>query len=60
MTKRGENILTIIAGIILVPPMFLGVMMLIGLVIEGIGENSEQHDRCLKAATNGYDIKRCR
>ncbi len=60
MLKRAETIMAVIMCIVLVPPMFLGIMYVIGSAVDGIAEHSEQHDRCLKAATNGYDIKRCR
>lgn len=60
MTKRGETILTIIMCIVLVPPMFFGVMYVIGSGVDTIASNMESRDRCLKAATNGYDIKQCR
>jgi len=46
-------------GIIL-PPALLGAMTLLGLVIDIAAQHSEQHDRCLKQATNGYEIRACR
>jgi hypothetical protein len=40
--------------------MFLGVLAVLGMIIETAGQRSEEHDRCLKRATNGYEIERCR
>lgn len=55
-----QQILGIIMAIVLMPPMLLGMLMMLGMVIEGIGQHNEQHDRCLKAAKTGYEIKQCR
>lgn len=60
LTERGEKILHIVLCIILLPPMLLGALMVFGMMIENIGQHNEQHDRCLKNATNGYEIKQCR
>jgi len=60
MTERTERIVFTIATIILVPPMFILVLMVVGMMIEGIGEHKEMRERCLKQATNGYEIERCR
>lgn len=45
---------------IFVPPLFVGAMALVASVIDGAAQHSERHDRCLKQATNGYDIQKCR
>ena len=47
-------------AVILVPPMLLGVLMVVGMMIEVIGQHNEEHERCLKRATNGYEIRQCR
>ena len=60
MTERGERILGIVMAVILVPPMLLGVLMVVGMMIEVIGQHNEEHERCLKRATNGYEIRQCR
>lgn len=31
-----------------------------GMMMEGASQRSEDHDRCMKHATNGYEIERCR
>lgn len=55
-----ETILTILLSIILVPPLFLAALMVVGLMIDGVAETRTEHDRCLKHATNGYEIRQCR
>ncbi len=42
------------------PAMFIGALWLLGSMGEGIGRHNAEHDRCLKHATNGYEIKQCR
>jgi len=41
------------------PTMCIGALMLLGLLIDGFEQRSTEHDRCLKQATNGYEIKQC-
>ena len=38
----------------------LAVLTVLGMAIEGIGRHQEDRERCLKQATNGYEIERCR
>jgi hypothetical protein len=42
------------------PAMLIGALWLLGSMVEGIGRHNTEHDRCLKHATNGYEIKQCR
>lgn len=42
------------------PAMFIGMLWLLGSMGEGISRYNSEHDRCLKHATNGYEIKQCR
>lgn len=35
-------------------------VFVLGPMIDGVAHRSEEHDRCLKNATNGYEIKQCR
>lgn len=42
------------------PAMLVGMLMLVGMIGEGITQHKTEHDRCLKQATNGYEIKQCR
>jgi phosphate/sulfate permease len=39
--------------------MAIGVLFVIESSIDGITQHIIEHDRCLKQATNGYEIKRC-
>jgi hypothetical protein len=36
------------------------VVSVIGMTIESIGQHQEYRERCLKQATNGYEIEKCR
>jgi hypothetical protein len=36
------------------------VVFVLGSMVDGYGDYQDQHERCLKQATNGYDIQRCR
>lgn len=40
--------------------MFFGAIMVLGMMIDTAAHRQEQHDRCLKNATNGYEIERCK
>ena len=42
------------------PAMLIGGLMLIGMMVDGISQYNVERDRCLKQATNGYEIKQCR
>jgi hypothetical protein len=42
------------------PAMLCGSLLLLGMMIDGVAQYDEDHDRCLKNATNGYEIKQCR
>lgn len=39
--------------------MFLGALLVVGETLDGITRYNSAHDRCLKKATNGYEIKQC-
>lgn len=36
------------------------VLSVIGMSIESIGQHQEDRERCLKHATNGYEMEQCR
>ena len=42
------------------PAMFIGMLWLLGSMGEGYTQYRTDHDRCMKHATNGYEIERCR
>lgn len=46
--------------VIIVGAMFMLGVSIIGAAIEATGERLESRERCLRAATNGYEIERCR
>lgn len=60
MTHWKETLITITLGAIVVPPLLVLLLWLVGGAIETVAKHSEEHDRCLKQATNGYEIRQCR
>lgn len=38
----------------------IAIMFVVAVIVENMSDNDEAHDRCLKHATNGYEIKQCR
>jgi hypothetical protein len=55
-----EKLLNWLVGPILVVGGFLAIMTVIGMMMDTAAERSEDHDRCMKHATNGYEIEKCR
>ena len=39
---------------------FVFIVFVLGPTIDVADQRREEHDRCLKRATNGYEIKKCR
>lgn len=58
--ETRDRLIEITLCILLLPPMLVGAIMVAGMMIDGVAEHQAQHDRCLKRATNGYEIKQCR
>lgn len=52
-------LLTWLAGAVVIVIMFILAMWLLSTIIENAGDRSANYDRCLKQATNGYEIKKC-
>lgn len=53
----------IVAVVVIVPLAIIGAVFVVGLLgaaVEGITDWQIEHDRCLKRATNGYEIRRCK
>jgi len=48
-----------IAMAVCVPPLFVAAMIALGTMIDDIVQYQEQHDRCLRHASNGYEIRQC-
>lgn len=42
------------------PALLIGGLYVLGTMGEGITRYNVEHDRCLKHANNGYDIRQCR
>jgi hypothetical protein len=60
VSKRWqERAIQVALWITVFPVMLLGGIVLIGMLIESRAQYDEQHDRCLKNATNGYEIREC-
>jgi hypothetical protein len=58
--ERAQTAIAFTAACVVGLIMVFGVLMTLGQMIEVASWRSEQHDRCLKSATNGYEIKQCR
>ena len=58
--RIAEITIGVIGYVVVVPVLFLVVMWFVASAFETIGEYNAQHDRCLKHATNGYEIRECR
>jgi hypothetical protein len=59
----GERAQTVLANILvglMGLGMLFGVLWVLGRMIDHADQYSVEHDRCLKNATNGLEIKRCR
>lgn len=44
---------------VVMPACLIAILAVTGMMIEGIGRQNAEHDRCLKNATNGYEIRQC-
>lgn len=59
--ERAQAVLCWIAGTIFGLVVLVGIMVYaVGPTLDGIGRYQEEHERCLKRATNGLEIERCR
>ena len=59
--ERAQSVLCMVAaGAFGVGALFAVVVYVIGPTLDGIAYYSEQRERCLKRATNGLEIERCR
>jgi hypothetical protein len=59
----GERSQMVLVWVILLPVgigMFVGIIAIIGISMENASQRNADHDRCMKHATNGYEIERCR
>lgn len=62
MTQRERlaEAVKLFATFVLAVPGALLLLALLGMIFEGAARDSENRDRCLKQATNGYEIQQCR
>jgi hypothetical protein len=58
--ERAGIVLTWVVGSIFGVGMFIAALAVLGSVLDGVSRHVEEHDRCMKRATNGYEIERCR
>lgn len=56
MSERAKHLL----AMAIAAPFALLAMGFIAMLLEGYGDDRAQHDRCLKHAVTGYEIKQCR
>ena len=49
-----------VVGSIIVGAGVIAIMTLVGMMMETAANRNEDHDRCLKHATTGYEIEKCR
>jgi hypothetical protein len=60
MTERAKEILEGIATMIVAAPLAFGAMVVVGMVIDGMGESMEQRERCQRHAPTPYEYHQCR
>ena len=60
MKHWQEIVLGVVMWVAVMPVLLLAALWAIGTTIEDYGSHLESRDRCLKQATNGYEIKQCR
>jgi Tfp pilus assembly protein PilN len=58
--ERAQTALCMSVAFVVGLAMFLGVVLLLGQIMDVQTQRIEDHERCLKHATNGYDIQQCR
>ncbi len=49
----------IVMTMICLPILLAGMLWMFGSAVESLAQRSEEKDRCLRAATNGYEIRQC-
>ena len=58
--ERVQTAISFTAACVVGLGMFIGMLLVLGLMIDNAGQYREEHDRCLKRSTNGYEIRECR
>jgi hypothetical protein len=57
--ERAKHVLAWLLATIFTICFAVGTLLILGQAMDGVDRYHVEHDRCLKHATNGYDIKRC-
>lgn len=57
--KWWQRIACVLVMFVVVVALFVFAMVGFGILIEGIGQQQAEHDKCLRHATNGLEIKEC-
>lgn len=58
--ERGQTVLANTLAGIIGAGMFVGALLVVGECLDGISRYKSDHERCLKHATNGYEIEHCK
>ncbi len=58
--ERLQTMLAWVLALVLCLVIFVGGLIILGRSIDGIDRYNAEHRRCLKNATNGYEIEQCR
>jgi len=59
MTRIKEMAVSALACLVCIV-LFAGGLVVVAQIIDGNSRYAAERDRCLKNATNGYEIKQCR
>ncbi len=58
--ERAQAALSFVFAFVIVGAGFVGLcIFVLAPMIDNMDRRSTEHDRCLKRATNGYEIKQC-
>jgi hypothetical protein len=58
--ERGCKVLVWVLGGVFFVSAIVAFFVVLGMMGDNYAQRSEEHDRCMKQATNGYEIERCR
>ena len=58
--ERAQTVACFAAACVFGVGMFFGAILVLGMMIDASAHRQEKRDRCLKNATNGYEIRQCR
>ncbi|MBA2690057.1 MAG: hypothetical protein H0U63_04575 [Burkholderiales bacterium] len=59
--ERVQMALSFVLALVITGAAFIGfILFVLGPALDGISRHKSEHERCLKNATNGWEIKQCR